>query len=242
MNYVFAAAFVCGIAFPVLLAAQDAAKPARKTLSFPPGATTPAATPGRAAKLAATPASKPAAKPETKPAVPPADASAKTEAKPADPNQPPAETAAVLPARPPAEKGASPAVVTSTVPPEPAQIVHSFFQLVGMGEIDGAYTSLMKGSKIAERPEELRSLKLKTQKAVELFGVVHGYDLVDNKPVGERLMRATYVSLGHDFPLRWRFYFYKSQGEWKLIDLRVDDNLPGIFDELGEPRNTDARP
>jgi hypothetical protein len=123
-------------------------------------------------------------------------------------------------------------VITSTVPPEPAQIVRGFFGMLGKGDIDAAYTGLMKGSRIGERPEEVRGLKSKTKEAISLFGTIHGYDLVDTKPVGERLIRATYLSLGHELPLRWRFYFYKSEDEWKLIDLRVDDKLTGIFDEV----------
>jgi hypothetical protein len=141
------------------------------------------------------------------------------------------------------EKPASPAVVTSTVPPEPAQIVRAFFTLLGTGDIDTAYTGLMKGSKIGERPEEVRTLKAKTRDAIDIFGVIHGYDLVDIKPVGERLMRATYLSLGHELPLRWRFYFYKAEADWKLIDLRVDDKLTGIFDEaMEEVPRPESRP
>jgi hypothetical protein len=120
--------------------------------------------------------------------------------------------------------------------------VHTFFGLIQQGDIDAAYFGLTRGSKIAERPEELRSLKTKTKEAVEVFGAVHGYDLVESKPVGERLVRATYLSLGHEYPLRWRFYFYKSETVWRLIDLRVDDKLSGIFEESPEVRLPDATP
>lgn len=187
----------------------------------------------------ATPAPKATPTPKTTP--PPTAANAKVSTTPAAekfPQIPISKGAAV------AAITASPSVITSTVPPEPAQIVRAFFGMLGKGDIDGAYTNLMKGSKIGERPEEVRTLKAKTKDAIEIFGVVHGYDLVDIKPVGERLMRATYLSLGHELPLRWRFYFYKAEADWKLIDLRVDDKLTGIFDEAMEevPRGGDARP
>ena len=64
-----------------------------------------------------------------------------------------------------------------------------------------------------------------------VFGVMTGFDSVAKKTVGERLVSYTYVSLGKEFPLRWRFYFYKPQESWKLIDLRVDDRLSAMFDE-----------
>ena len=92
-------------------------------------------------------------------------------------------------------------------------------------------------------PDEVKTLKAKTKEAIDLFGTIHGYDLVDTKPIGERLMRATYLSLGHELPLRWRFYFYKAETTWKLIDIRVDDKLTGIFDEaMEEVPRPDIRP
>jgi hypothetical protein len=222
MNHVLALALAAVL--PGDLLAQEATpKPAKKTMTFVPGAATPSV-PLTPRPQTVKPLEKPAATPTPKPVV-------KVEKPPATPIPKPA-------------KPLAPAVVTSTVPPEPAQIVRAFFALLGEGEIDEAYAGLMKGSKIAERPEEVRTLKAKTKEAIDVFGVMHGYDLVDNKPVGERLMRATYLSLGHELPLRWRFYFYKAEDEWKLIDLRVDDKLTGIFDEATEdaPRGGDSRP
>ena len=62
------------------------------------------------------------------------------------------------------------------------------------------------------------------------------------KSVGDRLISYTVISLGKDFPLRWRFYFYKPVDVWKLIDLRVDDRLAAIFDEPEDPRAREAQP
>lgn len=220
MKHVFALA-LAATALAVSVSAQDATpKPARKTLTFEPGASTPTPTKAASAKASEKAA---AATPKTTP----------------KPGAKVAELAAEHP-----DDAATPAVVTSTVPPEPAQIARAFFALLGKADIDGAYASLMKGSRIGDRPEEVKTLKSKTKEAIDLFGVIHGYDLVEIKNVGERLMRATYLSLGHELPLRWRFYFYKAEADWKLIDIRVDDKLTGIFDEAMEevPRNSDARP
>ena len=196
------------------------------------------------------PATPPPATSAPKPTVSPREIPAKVAATPAagkpaaGPSAKAMTVAAAVSATPAPVADAMPAVITSTVPPEPAQIVRAFFALLGKADIDGAYANLMKGSKIGERPEEVRTLKAKTRDAIDIFGAIHGYDLVDIKPVGERLMRATYLSLGHELPLRWRFYFYKAEADWKLIDLRVDDKLTGIFDEAMEevPRGSDSRP
>ena len=140
----------------------------------------------------------------------------------------------------PAEKVPDKLVAPETsVPKGPAEIAHAFFTWLEKGDIDAAYGGLTRNSKIAERPEELRGLKAKTKEAIDVFGVVRGYDLAESKPVGERLVRATYISLGKEFPLRWRFYFYKAEDVWRLIDLRVDDKLTGIFDELEEVKTVE---
>jgi hypothetical protein len=123
----------------------------------------------------------------------------------------------------------------------PGQLAAQFFAALREGEIEQAYTTLTKGSKIGDRPEELRLLKQKTKEAIEVFGVISGYELVENKTVGTRLIRSTYVSLGKEFPLRWRFYFYKADSVWRLVDLRVDDKLTGIFEEAEEAKAPEVK-
>jgi hypothetical protein len=136
---------------------------------------------------------------------------------------------------------AAPPIANAGDASAPVQLAMQFFASLREGEIDLAYSALTKGSKIGDRPEELRLLKQKTKEAIEVFGVISGHELVENKLVGTRLIRATYVSLGKEFPLRWRFYFYKADNVWRLVDLRVDDKLTGIFDEAEEPKTPEVK-
>jgi hypothetical protein len=139
------------------------------------------------------------------------------------------------PGTPPAPAEPAPAAAeTTTEPDTPERTVARFFASVQRGEVNQAYDVLTKGTKIAERADDVKMLKAKTKDAISVFGVIGGYDLAATKKVGERLVSYTYVSLGKEFPLRWRFYFYKPQDTWKLIDLRVDDRLAAIFDEPDE--------
>ena len=138
---------------------------------------------------------------------------------------------------PPPEKG----TIDASAADAPAQFASQFFGLLQKGEIDKAYAALTKGSKIAERPDEVKTLKAKTKEAIEVFGAIQGFEVAESKTVGTRLLRRTYVSLGKDFPLRWRFYFYKPNFVWRLIDLRVDDRLAGMFDEPEEPRAPETK-
>ena len=129
-------------------------------------------------------------------------------------------------ATPPAE--VQPAVVEGEAP---EKTIARFFSYLQRKEVDHAYDQLTKGTKIADRAEDVKMLKSKTKDALAVFGVMTGFDPVAKKAVGERLISYTYVSLGKEFPLRWRFYFYKPQENWRLIDLRVDDRLSAMFDE-----------
>ncbi len=124
----------------------------------------------------------------------------------------------------------------------PDQMAQRFFSALQKADVDGAYDHLTRGSKIAERPEESKALRAKTREALDVFGVLIGYQMIESKNVGERLLRRTYVSLGKEFPLRWRFYFYKPELAWRLVDLRVDDRLSGIFEEPDDARPADAKP
>lgn len=118
----------------------------------------------------------------------------------------------------------------------PSQVAVAFFTSLQKGEVDQAYENLTKGSKIAERPDDMKALKDKTKEAINLFGNIQGSELLETKLVGKRLLRRTYISLGKEFPLRWRFYFYHTTSVWRLIDLRVDDRIQEMFDEPPEPK------
>ncbi len=120
------------------------------------------------------------------------------------------------------------------------QKIDEFFKAVENHQIDAAFDQLVKDSNIATRPDDVTTLKAQTQRAVQLFGEIVGHEIVAVNNVGTHLFRVTYLSLGKEYPLRWRFYFYRSAEEWKLIDIRVDDRLVDLFGET--PTASDQRP
>ena len=109
--------------------------------------------------------------------------------------------------------------------------VDKFFNLLTKGQVDDAYVALTNGTKLGYDLEWLAKVKVGTKAAIQRFGDIQGYELVGVQAVGTHLIRATYLSLGKDSPLRWKFYFYRQDKTWKLIDLGVDDRLFDIFDE-----------
>jgi len=135
---------------------------------------------------------------------------------------------------------ASPAPASPSAPAEPATkhqdpaaAIGAFFLALKAGQVDAAYEGLVKGTIIAERKQNVDDLKESTKKALDHYGPVSGFEVVDTLQVGTSLMRQTCVSLNQDLPLRWRFYFYRSESGWKIVDMRVDDGLVELFEEAG---------
>ena len=117
-----------------------------------------------------------------------------------------------------------------------SDVIDMFFLGLKAGQVDAAYDGLVKGSIIADRSEDVAGLKDRTRRALDNFGPISGYEVLEERTVGSTLLRRTCISFNSDFPLRWRFYFYKAQGTWKLVDLRVDDGLVELFEESIRPR------
>lgn len=118
----------------------------------------------------------------------------------------------------------------------PGATIDKFFGFLKQGKLDEAYADLSKIINIPGRPDSAKEFKERTQAAIDNFGPVTGYEVVDSMAVGKALHRQTCVSLNEDSPLRWRFYFYRTGGDWKLIDLRVDDGIVDLFEEVSRTR------
>ena len=134
---------------------------------------------------------------------------------------------------------ASPTPATTPAPASlsgPEALLQRFFADLKADKIDAAYAALAKNTIISERPENLEQLKEKTREAIDNFGPIQGYEAVETAEVGTYLFRQTCISLNTDLPLRWRFYFYRSGSQWKLVDLRVDDGIADLFEESARLR------
>ena len=110
-------------------------------------------------------------------------------------------------------------------------MIEAFFGQLKVNSIDAAYSGLLKGSKIAESREDVAILKAKTKEAIQAFGDILSYDLISSKVVGEHLISHTYIAAAKNYPIRWRFFFYRATNSWKLGDIRSDDRLMKMFDE-----------
>jgi hypothetical protein len=125
---------------------------------------------------------------------------------------------------------------TPTSPTEPTELLHRFFEALKADKLDEAYEGLAKNTLIATKAENLQQLKKRTRDALDNFGPVKGYEVVETIEIGSSLFRQTCISLNEDLPLRWRFYFYRAENNWKIVDLRVDDGIVELFDDFARSR------
>lgn len=119
---------------------------------------------------------------------------------------------------------------------EPTQLLRRFFEALKADKLDEAYEGLAKNTLIAAKAENLEQLKKRTRDAMDNFGPVKGYEVVETLEIGNSLFRQTCISLNEDLPLRWRFYFYRADSKWKIVDLRVDDGIVELFDDVARSR------
>lgn len=136
---------------------------------------------------------------------------------------------------PPASQ--APAIPLAAKPGDSAdKIVDNFFALLGKNQVDEACDYLTNGTKFGDNLDWVADLKVKTKGAIKVCGDIQGYELLGIQNVGTHLMRSSYLSLGKAYPLRWKFYFYKSDNAWKLIDLRLEIGLADMFDDIKPPQ------
>jgi hypothetical protein len=135
--------------------------------------------------------------------------------------------------------GGSPAAKPTPTPLpslDPNGVLRLFFDDLEADKLDAAYQGLVKNTILSERTGTVDQLKEKTREALDRFGPLKGYEIVETLQIGENLQRFTCVSLNQDLPMRWRFYFYRSETQWKVIDLRVDDGIADLFEEAARSR------
>ena len=120
--------------------------------------------------------------------------------------------------------------------PDPIDVVEKFFFALRSGQVDLAYDELVKGTIISDRKEDVIGLKTRTKQALDSYGPVSGFEPVETIEIGTCLRRHTCISLNQDLPLRWKFYFYRNASGWRLVDLRVDDGLAELFDDVARNR------
>lgn len=116
------------------------------------------------------------------------------------------------------------------VPKELNDITAHFFSLVTLGDVQGAFTDLLKNSPLAINVEQVQKLVTQTKRTIELYGELKRYEIVRADILGESFFRLNYFALHRDFPVRWVLTYYKSPVKgWLLTNIKFDDRSEEMF-------------
>ena len=105
-----------------------------------------------------------------------------------------------------------------------------FFNLLKKDRIDEAYDALLSNTKIKGREDEVLKLKKQTREDIVTYGPILGFEIIEQRRVGTTLLQITCLSWSENFPLRWRFSYYRPGDKWRLLDIFVDDKVGELFD------------
>ena len=125
------------------------------------------------------------------------------------------------------------ASVEAAPPPPPEEIqksMTSFFNLLKQDKLDAAYDVILANTKIKGREEEVQKLKKQTREAIDTYGPILGFEIVEQRRVGQTLLQITCLSWSENFPLRWRFSYYRPGDKWRMLDIFVDDKVGELFE------------
>lgn len=111
--------------------------------------------------------------------------------------------------------------------------ISDFFINVSTEKIETAYSKLLLDSPLISDDKQMRTLISETYKAIEYYGKNYGYESVDLQKPANSIVRARYIGLHENYPVRWVFTFYKSPAlGWIVLNIKFDDLSQYYFDEF----------
>ena len=100
----------------------------------------------------------------------------------------------------------------------------AFLARLGKGEIAAAYDDLFAGSPlVAEKAQAVDAVKRQTEAGLPLYGKPIGFDLQNEKPFGDSIVRLTYIQRLEKHLVIWRFWFYRPGSAWYVDNVIFND-------------------
>ncbi len=118
------------------------------------------------------------------------------------------------------------------VPSELIEKCSTFFDIAIADGFEKAFKTLLKNSPINKKSTDVEGLIKETNRAVNLYGKIVGYEPVSAEIASPSYIRIRYISIHADNPMRWVFTFYKSPVRgWVVNNVRFDDLTEFLFSD-----------
>ncbi|MGZ3812172.1 MAG: hypothetical protein ACXVJN_10520 [Mucilaginibacter sp.] len=107
----------------------------------------------------------------------------------------------------------------------PAQISKKFFDLYSVKPMD-AIDYIFSGVKVTKQvSDDITAIKKNLKVTIDLDGTYYGYELINEKSVGNNLKLISYMLRYEKQPLRFIFIYYKPNDKWKIYTFQFNTNL-----------------
>ncbi len=115
---------------------------------------------------------------------------------------------------------------------EVRKFADSTMQLIGKGDIRGAFNSLKPyWAGVPDAEIEVAISKTLDQRKLvsSRFGRTLGAHFVDQQVVGDSVARLVYIEKYEKHIIRWQLYFYRPGDRWQFNTFNFDDQIGALF-------------
>jgi len=110
------------------------------------------------------------------------------------------------------------------IPPAAQTQINRFFSTLQAGNSKLAFLNLFEKTQFKEDNEVIENFVAASQGSIERFGNYERFTPFENKKIGSRLFRLSYISEQGTKLFRWQFLYFTPVGnDWRLANIRVDD-------------------
>lgn len=108
----------------------------------------------------------------------------------------------------------------------------TFFTNLQKGKPEAAFARLLNYSPILTSTDQYKNIIDEAGRALEIYGSLRSFELINCESVGERLARLSYLSAHVKTPMRWIFTYYNSPDlGWIIMSIKFDDSSDLFFKE-----------
>ena len=104
-----------------------------------------------------------------------------------------------------------------------------FFEAMVKKDYRNGLEKFMLNSPISKRSNDFANILREIGKAIDLYGDIKGYEIVDFKMAGSSFCRVNIIGLHQRYPTRWEINFYRSPAMGLIVTNFKFDDISEIY-------------